>query len=147
MGGSSPWPPPPLRAALRGLQLQPRAAPCALASSRPRPLLHRGLLPGCAWRSALRSAHGLQGDSLLHHVEQKWLQRHLMPSPPLSSRWMMSSGKPRDMSWRTVTVIRINPRTTPNVCRVCCCSWMHASLRDPHGFIPWNCKELHRTPF
>lgn len=32
----------------------------------PHPLLHHGLLYGCTWRSALRCACRLQGDSLLH---------------------------------------------------------------------------------
>ena len=61
--------PPPPQAALLRLQLRPmlllRGCPWAVDSFRPLPLLPRGHLHGCTWRSAPRSAYRLQGDSLL----------------------------------------------------------------------------------
>lgn len=70
-GHSSPSPLAPLHAPLHRLQLQPRATPAGLpmgcTSSRPHPLLSRGLLHGCTRRSALCGACGPWGDSLLLH--------------------------------------------------------------------------------
>jgi len=56
----------PPRAALQGCS-SAQAAPAGLSvgcpSSRPQPLLHRGLLRVCMCRSALHVAHGLQGTA------------------------------------------------------------------------------------
>lgn len=45
-------------------------------------------------------------------------------------------GTPGALSCKAVPVGMTNPQPTPNLCRICCSRWMHASLHGLMGSIP-----------
>lgn len=68
-------------------------------------------------------------------------------SLPLFSAMMMSSGTPRALSWRTVTMEMTDSQPTLNLYGISCSTRMHTSVWGPMGLIPGCSKSWHYQTF